>query len=135
MAGVRSRSRHESIAQPMNSRMTRFLLLVCCPISLAAVAVELSVHEISERTVRVQLAPLEENGKALPAAPSTVLVPFKSVEKFRVRELGGEKQLRVGQLRVTIRSQPLTVSLRRVNGTLVQELTFEEGTNRAISFR
>jgi hypothetical protein len=46
-----------------------------------------------------------------------------------------EKEVRIGQLRVTIRPQPLVVAVRRDDGQLVQELAFPEGTNRAITFR
>jgi hypothetical protein len=66
---------------------------------------------------------------------STVLVPFVSIEKLRTRELEAEKEIRVGQLRVAIRPRPLTISVHRVNGQLVQDLTFEDGTNQAVVFR
>jgi alpha-glucosidase (family GH31 glycosyl hydrolase) len=96
---------------------------------------ELTISEVSDRTLRIQLSPLDETGSPRPPAPSTVLVSFPSVEKLRTRELETERELRVGQLRVTIKSQPFTISVRRNDGKLVQELTFEEGTNAAIGFR
>ena len=96
---------------------------------------EVVISEISERTLRLQFAPLDEQDHPRPPGSSTVLVPFASVEKLRTRELDTEKEVRVGQLRVTIRPQPLTVVVRSDNGKLVQELAFEEGTNRAITFR
>lgn len=89
-----------------------FLILLS---SGALAAPEFSIHEISERTVRVQW-PLA------PAAPSTVLVPFPSTEKLR-------------EFTVAVSQQPLTVSVRRRDGKLVQELKFEDSTNAAFSFR
>jgi alpha-glucosidase/alpha-D-xyloside xylohydrolase len=97
----------------------------------------LIVSEVSERTVRLQLSPLAEAGQPQSATPSTVLIPFSSAEKLRVRELLRERALSVGRLRVSIRSQPLTVSVRREAGPLVQELTFDEAaaTNAGVRFR
>jgi alpha-glucosidase (family GH31 glycosyl hydrolase) len=89
-----------------------FLLLLSARLLAAP---ELSVTEVSERTVRVQW-PLA------PAALSTVLVPFPSRENLR-------------ELTVMVTQQPLTVSVRRRDGRLVQELKFEDGTNGAFSFR
>src|SRR5688572_14573008 len=96
---------------------------------------ELTISEISERTLRLQFAPLDEGGSLRPPSPSTVLVPFASVEKLRTRELETAKEVRVGELRVTIRPQPFVVTVRDGDGKLVQELAFEDGTNRTITFR
>src|SRR2546426_7189509 len=106
-------------------------------IRFAGAPVELSVSEVSERTVRVELFALDEQGKPRPTTPSTVIVPFPTTEKLRVRELPGERELRVGFLRVLIKPQPLTVSVRRDDGRLVQELTFDSApaTNAGVTFR
>src|SRR5262245_50687511 len=100
-------------------------------------ASELIVSEVSERTVRLQLSPLNEAGQPRSATPSTVLIPFASGEKLRVRELSSARELSVGALRVSIKVQPLTISLRRAAGQLVQELTFDEAaaTNAGVRFR
>src|SRR5207247_3719444 len=71
---------------------------------------ELAISEVSERTVRVELSPLDDQDKPRPAMPSSVLVPFPMIGKLRVRELSGEKELGVGQLRVRVKAQPLTVT-------------------------
>ena len=94
---------------------------------------ELIVSEVSERTVRIQL---QAQGDAR-SSGSTVLVPFDSTEKFRTElgERASSRTIRVGRLRVAVKPQPLTVSVGRVNGKPVQELTFEEGTNRAVAFQ
>ncbi|MCI0534249.1 MAG: hypothetical protein L0Z50_03370 [Verrucomicrobiales bacterium] len=98
---------------------------------------ELAITEVSERTVRLELFPLDEQGRPRPATPSTILVPFPSTEKLRIRQLNGERELRVGALRVQVKPQPLTLSVRREDGMLVQELTFDGSgsTNAGIAFR
>ena len=82
------------------------LLVLSLLASGTLAAQEFSIHEISERTVRVQWS-------LHPAAPSTVLVPFTSTEKVRVREFKKQEEVRAGQLRIAITPQPLTVSVRR----------------------
>jgi alpha-glucosidase/alpha-D-xyloside xylohydrolase len=96
---------------------------------------ELTISEIGDRTLRIQLSPLDQSGDPRRPTPSTVLVSFPSVERLRTRELETERGVWVGQLRVTIKPQPLTISVRRNDGQLVQELSFEDGTNAAIAFR
>jgi alpha-glucosidase/alpha-D-xyloside xylohydrolase len=105
-------------------------------IRFAGAAAELVISEVSERTVRLELSPLDEQHKSRPASPSTVLVPFPTSEKLRVRELAGARELRVGQLRVRVKPQPLIVSVRRPDGELVQELIFDEtaATNAGVAF-
>jgi len=107
------------------------------PIQFAGRKAELVISEVSERTLRLELSPLDENGTLIAPAPSTVLVPFATTEKFRAREIAGEKELRAGQLRVTVTAQPLAMSFRRDDGKLVQQLTFDEerGTNAGVAFR
>jgi alpha-glucosidase len=110
---------------------------ISTPIRFAGSPAELVISEVSERTVRLELSPLDEQRKPRSATPSTVLVPFPTNEKLRVRELAREREFRVGQLRVRVKPQPLIVSVRRADGKLVQELTFDEtaATNAGITFR
>jgi alpha-glucosidase/alpha-D-xyloside xylohydrolase len=106
------------------------------PIRFGGAPAELAISEVSERTVRVELSRLDEQGRPQAAVPSTVLVPFPTVAKLRARELAADAQLRVGRLRVALRPQPLTVTVRRVDGTLVQELIFDQtAATNSISFR
>lgn len=109
--------------------------LASTPIRFAGNPAELTLSQVSDRSVRIQLSPLDEQGRPQAAAPSTVLVPFTTVEKLRVRELESDKELRVGGLRVSIHPRPLTISLRRTDGKLIQELVVNDtdGTN-SISF-
>ena len=106
-------------------------------IRFAGAPVELTISEVSERNVRLQLLPMDEQGKTRPAAPSTVLVTFPVMEKLRTRELSGDKEIRVGQMRLLIKPQPLVVLVHRAEERLVQELSFDDtaATNAGIAFR
>lgn len=119
------------------------LVFAICPaviagtaIQFSGVPVELIVSQVSDCTVRLQLAPLDEQGRPQMPLISPALVSFPAEEKLRVRELDDAKKIRVGQLNLTIKPAPLTISMRRLDGTLVQELVFasDDSTN-AIRFR
>src|SRR5712692_9284180 len=62
------------------------------PVQFAGQKSELVVSEISDRTVRIELSPLDEKGRPRTATPSTILVPFPATEKLRIRELAAEKE-------------------------------------------
>src|SRR6185436_20174001 len=111
----------------MNRRTLLFLLncAAFCHLALAAEQPELVIGEISERTVRLQWSSSDQRSRP----DSSILVPFPSTEKLRVREPAGEKEIVVGQLRVTIKGSPPVISVRRPDGKLVQELTFDDGTD------
>src|SRR6266508_2552741 len=81
------------------------------PIRFAGQNAELVLSEVSERTLRIELFPFDEQGHSRPPSPSTVLVPFPSTEKLRARLLAGAKEIRSGRLRVTVKTQPLTVTV------------------------
>jgi alpha-glucosidase (family GH31 glycosyl hydrolase) len=109
--------------------------VVAAPIQSGSAPSELVISEVSERMVRIELAPLDEQGRPRAGTLSTVLVPFPVVEKLRRRELTSEKEIRAGKLRVTIKPQPLAFTIRRADGKLVQELIFDDGTNSVVKFR
>ncbi len=94
------------------------------PIQFQGVPVELTVSEVSDKTARIQLCPLDEHGNPVKTTPSPTLAAFEVKEKFHTRELSSEKDIRVGDLRLIVKSNPLTIAVRRANGTLVQELLF-----------
>jgi len=105
-------------------------------VQFGGVPVELTISQVSERALRIELAALDEQGHSRKATPSDALVPIPQTEKLRVRELSREQRLRVGQLRVTIKPHPLTITVLRADGTLVQELAFDEGERtNSVSFR
>ena len=105
-------------------------------IVLDGIPVELKISEVSARTIRIELAPLDKQGVPHFEERSPVLVDFPAKERFRARQLGAEKKIRIGNFRVSVHPQRLTVAVYRADGTLVQELAFNEsaGTN-LFSFR
>lgn len=117
-------------------------VIACCiaragaSIEFQGVPVELRVSEVSDKTVRIQLFPIDEHGNLVPTTPSPTLDIFEAKEKFHAREVGSEKEVRIGDLRLVLKSNPLTITVRRANGTKVQELSFgpADDTN-VISFR
>src|SRR5512140_1809998 len=100
-------------------------VLAAAPLRFGGVPVELTLYEVSERTLELQLLPLDDQGRAKEGLPSTALVNFKRSEKLRLRELSGPKELRIGRLRVKLTAEPLSVVVTRADGKVVQELVFE----------
>ena len=96
--------------------------------------VELMIAQVSERTVRLTLAPLDEQGRPRPDPASTVLAPFESVEKLRIRELPAARDVQAGRLQIRVEPQPLTVTVRRADGRVVQQLTVDENDG-SVTFR
>jgi alpha-glucosidase/alpha-D-xyloside xylohydrolase len=94
----------------------------------------LRVAQVGERTVRLTVAPLDEQGRPRPDPASTVLVPFDSVEKLRVRELAAAEDVQAGRLRIRVERSPLTVTIRRADGRVVQQLTIDENDG-SVGFR
>jgi hypothetical protein len=114
--------------------LTNPAMALTAPLRYSHHPAELSLSAVSERTVQIILAPLDEKGKARPALPSTVLVEQKPQLKLRRRELSGAEEVSVGKLRVQVKPQPLTLSIRGPSGKLVQELTFADADG-SMSFR
>jgi alpha-glucosidase/alpha-D-xyloside xylohydrolase len=103
-------------------------------IRIGDTAAELTINQISDRTVHIELSPLDETGKPCPEPATAVFVPFQRTEKLRIRQLPAAQELAVGQLHVTVKPSPLTVSVARANGTIVQELAFDPN-DASIRFR
>jgi alpha-glucosidase/alpha-D-xyloside xylohydrolase len=106
------------------------------PIRFEGVPVELTVSQVSDQTVRVQLAPLDGQGNPQAEISPPGLAAFPEVSLQRVREFSGLQTLRRGNFLIVVQSSPLVVSVQRRDGTIVQELAFagDDGTN-AIAFR
>lgn len=112
------------------------LVATAAPIQFQGVPVELTISEVSDATVRLQLTPLDEKGRPKAEISSPALVPLPALNLRHVRELNGSQNFRTGKFRVTLQSSPFSVSVRLRDGTLVQELTFasDDATN-SILFR
>ena len=84
--------------------MFRWILIFCVllPGCIAARAepsiffdglpVELKISEVSARTIRIELAPLDNRGVPHFADGSPILVDFPAKERFRARQLDGKRK-------------------------------------------
>jgi alpha-glucosidase/alpha-D-xyloside xylohydrolase len=127
-----------SIALPASLVLAAFVTYpataVAAPIRLWDKPAELSISSVSERTVQIVLAPLDEKGKPRSAPPSTVLVEQKTQPRLRCRELTEVKPISFGKLEVQVRPEPLAISIRESSGKVVQELTISEADG-SLTFR
>jgi alpha-glucosidase/alpha-D-xyloside xylohydrolase len=103
-------------------------------INVGGAAVELKIDSVSERTVCIGISPVDGEGRVIALPATAVFVPFQSVERLRLRELVGAKEIEAGVMRVVIKAQPLVITVRRRDGSLVQELTFDS-TDGSFVFR
>jgi len=117
-------------------------LAASSPIRFGGRNAEMIVSTVGEHTLRLEVSGLNEKParsgpEETPRGVTTsgVLAPFPSTEVRRIRELDGEEEFRVGRLRVTIKAEPLSVLVRREDGKVVQELTFDDGAEGAVGFR
>src|SRR5262245_53054677 len=96
-------------ARPLATGFALFAWLIAPPTAAAGPLrhgespAELSVGGVSERTVRIVLAPLDENGKPRTGPPSTALVELKPDTKLQLRELTAAKEIEVGKLSVQVK--------------------------------
>jgi alpha-glucosidase len=87
--------------------------------------VEVVCSQETGRTVRVDILPLDGEGKPQPAPPSMVLDKTAADEKLRVRDVNGPARLTAAGMNVTVTTKPLTIRFQRPDGRLVQQLTFK----------
>ena len=96
------------------------------PFRFGGLPCELILSQVSDKTLRISFTPLDGTSQPQYGARSTVLVPFPATEKLRLRDLNGTRELRLGPLRVVLTVEPLSITIRHVDGRLVQELIFSE---------
>lgn len=97
--------------------------------------VELSVTEMSPRTIRITLAPSDPAEVAAPLEASPVLVPRHWPDPaFKSKELPTERSLTVASHRVSITASPLSIVFTSQSGRVVQRLVFDEGKG-VVTFR
>jgi alpha-glucosidase/alpha-D-xyloside xylohydrolase len=107
---------------------------VAGPVRYCGSRAELVVSEVSDETVQISLAPLDEEDRPRAAPPSTAFLSLKLQEKLRRRALDRPEEVRAGKLRVAVRAEPLTISVRDDRGRVVQELAIAEADG-AVTFR
>jgi len=104
------------------------------PVLRAGAACEISLGEVSDRTAQLVISPLDDQGKPAPIPTSAAFGPFPVTEKFRGRDIVGTKEVQVANMRFVMKTQPLTISVHRSDGTLLQELVLEDTTSGGMSF-
>ncbi|MEX1010493.1 MAG: TIM-barrel domain-containing protein [Balneolaceae bacterium] len=94
---------------------------------------ELSLVQVSERTIEVQLSPIGSDGQPVELPSSEVLIDFPRNPIATWRTLYETEFHEVGNLRVEVQPDPLRVVVRNSDGDLVQSMTWDEETG-AIAF-
>jgi alpha-glucosidase/alpha-D-xyloside xylohydrolase len=103
------------------------------PIRVGTTLMELTLRQVSDRMIEVELSPLDDQGHARPDPVSTVLVPFTSTEKLRIRDLSAAQQVQAGSMRVSITPSPLSVTVSGADEQPVQTFSFD-AQDGSISF-
>jgi alpha-glucosidase/alpha-D-xyloside xylohydrolase len=125
-------------ARTAGRRRARLVLPAALPAALLALAgasleaqivrggepVQLDVRAAGERSVRVTLKPVAFESD-VPFSPTLAADRTPSDPVLSLRELDAPVEERVGDLVVSVRPDPLTVSVANAAGELVQELVFE----------
>ena len=96
---------------------------IVCSLALTAViqAQELSLARITDNTLEIRL------GSGNTAAPSSpMLVDFPREEKWHGSVENAPTSLQTGKLRVEVANSPLTITVRKMNGAIVQKLVWED---------
>lgn len=96
--------------------------LICLlAISSGLQAQELSLARITDNTLEIRLG---ADNAAPPSSP--MLVDFSREEKWRGPSENAPASLQAGKLRVEIANSPLTITVRKTNGAIVQKLVWED---------
>ena len=97
---------------------------------------ELSIAQISDRTVKIVLSPIDpKSGKTIAAPQSRVLVEQKPEVKLQLRNVDAEQEVACDNLRVSVAPNPLTVTIIRESGETVQRLTLPADEAGSMTFR
>ncbi len=123
-------------------RFVRQVAMTAALLSYAAVAqgqsitaagqpAQLDVRAAGDRSIRVTLKPIAFTGH-FPDNPAIAGRAYPA-PALSLREITGPVRKSVGRLDVEVRPHPLTLTVKRAGGTLVQEVVFEEGGN--LSFK
>ena len=95
------------------------------PLRIEGHELELAVRAAGEHGIRLTLKP-PGPAAAFPDNPALVERKYPDAA-ISVREIGHQPQkANVGELRVEVSADPLTVSISRPDGSIVQKLTFDE---------
>jgi len=57
---------------------------------------ELTLRQVSDRTIEVQIAPIGQNGKPAESPPSDVLIDYSTKEFWQGRQVDGQEERSFG---------------------------------------
>lgn len=95
---------------------------------------ELVLSRVSGRTVEVQVSPIGADGEALQPPASNILVDYPRDEVWSGRAASGSVERSVGALTVEVDRDPLAVTVRRADSSVVQRVSWPESSG-AMHFR
>lgn len=104
------------------------------PIRYADTEAELTLTRVSARTLAVQLSPLGSDGAPAQPPSSNILVDHLEESVWSGRTLDAPVRRSVGDLTVEIQPNPLSVTVRRADSSVVQRLSWPEADS-ATHFR
>ena len=84
---------------------------------------QLDIRAAGERSIRITLKPVSFQAD-FPANPAVDDIAYAE-PVIRIREISGELTKSIGNLNVTVRPDPLTVTVTNAAGQEIQQLTFE----------
>ena len=96
---------------------------------------ELTIAQVSDKTLEIKLSPLGDDGKPTVSPPSDVLIEYPHTLIWQGTAVeGGEVIRKAGELTVRIRQSPLSVRIENKDGNLVQEFAWHDTESGATSF-
>jgi alpha-glucosidase/alpha-D-xyloside xylohydrolase len=99
------------------------------PIEIDGQPVVLTISEASDHTLRITLQKHNPRQGDIPVDSGRVLAPSLETESIQhIKDLDKKQTLEAGSLQVQVHPNPLQVSIRTNDGTLVQRLQFNETT-------
>src|SRR5262245_18220902 len=104
--------------------MTRAL---AAPLEIAGTPTNLVINEVEGgRSIRIDLVPLDASGKAKPSPPSLALADVAVKETMLVQKLDPPMEVVLRGLKVSWHANPVTISIHRENGKLLQEIVIKD---------
>jgi len=116
--------------KPILHRMAALAALMsavhAAPLVTAGKPAELSIRVVGEGALRVTLKPIDFKPE-LPANPA--LLDKSDTPELRLQDISDTKEITAAGLKVSVKPVPLTVRVSTMDGTLIQELAFQnDGT-------
>lgn len=89
---------------------------------------EISLFSINPHTVRITVQPIREGGAAPLLSDGAVLESLPTSPVARLRSFHGTRNIRCGEMHVTVSCDPLSFRVEGPRGKSIQQLTFDSAT-------